>query len=309
MSNTAKKPCLEHLFHCRNSWCPKPGGFTTERGLHIHYMSLHCGAHAVACLAYIKCNNTVCSQPSLSQPWDIAGDDTSVALVAISSVPTPNNTVVEKKDVDKDVSSHKTNQFGITHTAERAKLLNAAAPHFLYQDILAWALEAQRNQYSFCPQRLERSSQVEYLEKWLHLKPCRPETLKLVLPGPTLQAIQVSWFNFTNQLHAILTDPALAGHLDNLDINPTDPFAKYAPPSGRLSTVNSGAINNLAYKNCCKKPNNFLVGTIFACDETNLQKGSKAGSWPLCLLFLFSIKKCAIFLLPGKVWGTFLICP
>jgi hypothetical protein len=72
-----------------------------------------------------------------------------------------------------------------------------------------------------------------------------------------------------------------------LDVNPADPFVKYAPPSGRLSTVNSGAIYDLAYKNRCKKPDDFLVGIIFACDETKLQKGSKAGSWPL--MFTVSI--------------------
>ena len=80
---------------------------------------------------------------------------------------------------------------------------------------------------------------------------------------------------------ACLTILSLVGNLDYLDVNPADPFAKYAPPSGRLSTVNSGAIYNLAYKNRCKKPDDFLVGIIFACDENKLQKGSKAGSWLL----------------------------
>jgi hypothetical protein len=125
------------------------------------------------------------------------------------------------------------------------------------------------------------------LEKWLHLAPCRPDTVKFVLPGPAMEAIQVTRFNFTNQLHALLSDPALVGDLDNLDVNPADPFAKYAPPSGRLSTVNYGAIYDLAYKNPCKKPDDFLLGIIFACDETKLQKGSKADSWPL--MFTISI--------------------
>jgi hypothetical protein len=111
--------------------------------------------------------------------------------------------------------------------------------------------------------------------------------VELVLPGPAMEAIQVTPFNFTNQLHALLSDPALVGNLDKLDVNPADPFAKSAPPSGRLLTVNSGAIYNLAYKNCCKKADDFLVGIIFACGETKLQKGSKAGSWPL--MFTVSI--------------------
>jgi hypothetical protein len=118
-------------------------------------------------------------------------------------------------------------------------------------------------------------------------KPCCPETVKLLLHGPALQAIQVTCLNFTNQLHALRTDPVLVGNLDNLDGNRDDPFAKYVPPSGCLSTVNSGAIYNLAYKNCCRKPNDFLVGIIFTCDETKLQKESKAGSWPL--MFTVSI--------------------
>jgi hypothetical protein len=57
-----------------------------------------------------------------------------------------------------------------------------------------------------------------------------------------MQVIQVTRFDFTNQLHALLTDYVLCENLDNLDVNLVDPFAKYAPPSGQLPTVNSGAI-------------------------------------------------------------------
>mgnify|MGYP000134667276 CR=1 FL=1 len=73
----------------------------------------------------------------------------------------------------------------------------------------------------------------------MHLAPCRPETVKLVLPGPAMEAIQVTWFNFTNQLHALVSDPTLFGNLDYLDVNLADPFAKYAPPSGRLCVQKS----------------------------------------------------------------------
>jgi hypothetical protein len=195
MSNPSKKPRLEHFFHCRNSHCPKPGGFTTEKGLHIHYgKSPHCGAHAAACQAYIRRNSIVRSPSSPSQPWDIANnDDSSFDRVANSSVPPSNTPVVEQTGLVQVESSQTTNQFGIKFTVEQftetklLKILNdAAAPHFLYQNILNWASEAKRNKYSFCPTRLERSFQVKYLEKWLHLKPCRPETVKLLLPGPAL---------------------------------------------------------------------------------------------------------------------------
>jgi hypothetical protein len=84
-----------------------------------------------------------------------------------------------------------------------------------------------------------------------------------------------------NQLHALVSDHALFSNLDNLDVNLVDPFAKYAPPMGLLSTINSGLIHHLSYKNHRKKANNCLIGIIFACDETKLQKGSKTGSWAL----------------------------
>jgi hypothetical protein len=120
MSNLAKKNLLQHLFCCRNSRCPKPGGFTTERGLRIHYgKSLHCGAHAAACQAYIKRSNIVQPHPSPNQPWDFGNDDaTSVARIANSRVlPTFNNDTVDvETEVDEDNSSQHTYQFGIKYT-------------------------------------------------------------------------------------------------------------------------------------------------------------------------------------------------
>jgi hypothetical protein len=137
-------------------------------------------------------------------------------------------------------------------------------------------------------------------------KPCCPESVNLVLPGPIMQAIQVTWFNFTNQLHALLSDYALCGNLKNLEVNLVAPFAKYAPPSGQLSTFFYGSIYNLAYKNCFlfKKPNNFLIGIIFGCDKTKLRKEAKPAIGHLCFLFLF-----VNFQSLGKVWDTYLIYP
>jgi hypothetical protein len=82
---------------------------------------------------------------SPNQPWDFANDDeTSVARVAHSSVPTFNNIVDVETVVDKDYPAQNTNQFGIKYTAAQftktklLKILNyAAGPHFLYYDILS----------------------------------------------------------------------------------------------------------------------------------------------------------------------------
>jgi hypothetical protein len=107
MSNSAEKIRLGHLFCCRNSGCPKPGGLTTERELHIHYgKSLHCGAHVAACQAYNRRNNIVRSHPSPTQPWDIANNDdtTSVACVANYSAPTSNNTLIKPIPLKKQTN-------------------------------------------------------------------------------------------------------------------------------------------------------------------------------------------------------------
>jgi hypothetical protein len=269
MSNLAKKRRRECVFLCRNSDCPKPGGFTSQKGLNIHYgMSPHCALHAATPPTRMQRN--VVDSPSLSllQPCDF-DDDNSIPTVAhpvanqITNTNTTTSTTVGASTTMHPASNQHANQYGIKYTTEQftetklLKILNdAAAPHFLYQDILTWAKEARRNDYSFSPQRLERTAQVKYLEKWLHLESCRPETVRLTLPGPSMQTISVTRFNFTNQLHALVSNPALCGNLDSLDVNVDDPFAKYVSPSGRLSAVNSGSIYDLAlaYKNRCKHP-------------------------------------------------------
>jgi hypothetical protein len=142
MSNAAKKPRLEHLFHYRNMQCSKR--FTSEQGLHIP-----CGM----------------SSQRAAQPWDIDDKDTNIACVANTSVAAHNNSVLKETGINRIKSDQKANQFGIRYTTEQfaeTKLLkilnNTAAPHLLYQDILAWASEAKRIKYSFCPQRLGPSS-------------------------------------------------------------------------------------------------------------------------------------------------------
>jgi hypothetical protein len=147
---------------------------------------------------------------------------------------------------------------------------------------------AVHDNYNFNPTRTSRNAQVKYLEKWLQFQKSRPQQVPTHLPGPQDQVVQTTCFNFTNQLHSLVSDPALFGNLDNLDINVDDPYGKYVPPNGLLSTVNSGQWYNSAYCHEVKDPSKyFMVLIIFACDETHLQKGGKASSWPL--LFTTSI--------------------
>jgi hypothetical protein len=99
--------------------------------------------------------------------------------------------------------------------------------------------------------------------------------------------VQITCFNFTNQLYSLVLDRALFGNLDNLDVNVDDPYGKYVPPNGLLSTVNSGQWYNSAYRHEVKDPAKDLRPIMFACDEMHLRKSGKAFSWPL--LFTTSI--------------------
>jgi hypothetical protein len=138
-------------------------------------------------------------------------------------------------------------RFGIRFTTEQyheTKLLkilsNANASRFLYKDVMNWGCTAWLDNYDFNPSRASRNAQVKYLEKWLNFQDSRPQQIPTLLPGPLHQVVQMTTFNFTNQLFTLVSDQALFGNLDNLDVNDDNPFGKYVSPNGLLSTVNSG---------------------------------------------------------------------
>ncbi len=124
--------------------------------------------------------------------------------------------------------------------------------------------------------------------KWLQCQKSRPQQVPTTLPGPVDQVVQTTRFNCTNLLYSLVSDRALFGNLDNLDVNLDNPFGKYVPPTGVLSTTNSGQWYNMAYYHKVKDPaKDFIMPIIIACDETHLRKGGKVASWPL--LFTTSI--------------------
>jgi hypothetical protein len=97
-------------------------------------------------------NNHITKVPehlSLLQPWDNDDGDTSIAGVANQSIVATGNTLDLE---DMDIDQIETNQQGKRqkhYLRQHFSLTEAGAPHFLYQDILAWALEAKCNQYPF----------------------------------------------------------------------------------------------------------------------------------------------------------------
>jgi hypothetical protein len=72
----------------------------------------------------------------------------------------------------------------------------------------------------------------------------------------------------------LVSDQALFGKLDNLNVNADSSFTKYVPPNGLLSTTNLGQWYNTGY---CHKGKDLakdsMMSIIIACNETHPQKG------------------------------------
>ena len=142
---------------------------------------------------------------------------------------------------------------GQYHETKLLQLLNDNnTPHYMYKEILKWAQAANLDNYNFTPQRWTRSSQIEYLKKWLQYdKICLPQQVKTLLPGEHGHEVDVTIFNFTSQLFSLLKDEELFGDIKNLDVDPKNPFGKYKSQK-YLSTINSGELYETAYKNMVK---------------------------------------------------------
>jgi hypothetical protein len=220
------------------------------------------------------------------QPWDSTNEeDSSVdtdATFDSDNSDSHDNVIVDKASQELVTSD------GLCFTASNfvetklLKLLNHAhALHFLYQDVLNWATEAKQLKYGFCPQCTTRKAQIKYIKKLAQLQYCHPETIPLTLPGDGV-FIPVTWFPFINMLYSLLGDPKLVSDLSNLHVNPDNPFGKYKSEGDYLTTVNSGAWYQTAYKDLIKDPEkDFLLPISFACNETNLSKTGKTCCWPL----------------------------
>jgi hypothetical protein len=185
-------------------------------------------------------------------------------------------------------------QRGVNHTVNnfvKTKLLktleDANVPHFLYQDILNWGCDAKSSGYGFEPARTTTQAAITHIERWFHLEHCRPTQATIVSPEDDL-SIEVTRFDFLNQLYSLITDKSLTGVITQLDVNPDDPFAKYQSPNGRLGAFNSGSWYAKAHDKRCTEPNNWLCLIIYACDETLV--GSHLGRTPVTpLIFTLSI--------------------
>jgi hypothetical protein len=304
-----RNECI-HEFQCPNPMCKRP--FGTKRGLSLHYHNsnnLFCnpsphyrteteqtftfelvsnnpeeehhkefpGSGGGACK---DGEDTVSSFPC----WSV-GDSKSDDVISLGI---DNELGIANVTENPPIDVEPNTGFGLAYTdaqyieTKLAKILNdIQAPKFVYSNILQWAREAHTLGYNFVPRHGTKDSLLSSLQSQLHLDHFRPEKISIELPGDKM-VVEVTRFNFVDGLHSLLSHPDLTGSLENLDVNPVDPFGKYVSPNGLLGPVNSGMWYKKAYQTCVKDPStDFLVPICFACDEAKLTGGSTAGCWPL----------------------------
>ena len=164
-------------------------------------------------------------------------------------------------------------------------LEKANSPHYLFQDIVEWVVEAQDQNVTFSNICKSRESGIKTIERFMPwMKQTAPYQVRTILETNTNtpQYLDVTVFNFKNQLLNLLGDKSLFGDIENLDVNPDNPFGKYTSPNKVLSTVNSGKRYKKAYRSMITDPENqLLLPIIFATDETKVSSQGKASSWPL----------------------------
>ena len=186
-------------------------------------------------------------------------------------------------------------QSGSTFTASNyastrlLKILdNANAPHFLYRDIMQWAVDSKAHGYQFESQCNSRPAVIENLVKHFKLQHCKPHQTTLSFPEDNLQ-INITRFDFVAQLFSLLTDKSLTGDITQLDVPQDNPFGMYTSPNGHLGPFNSGRWYRKAYANLCTpNSNDWLCPIIYGCDETLV--GSHLGRASVTpLIFTLSI--------------------
>lgn len=295
-----------HPFQCPNPLCQRV--FTTRRGLSMHFyhqQNVFCnppnqfrtlGEMASPSMLPDRMdplestdedNEPIFEDEFSVPPWS-GSEDLSSSQSLQSNGPPPLVLINphDNPEMLPTVDSMQTT-FGISYTTAHsietklAKMLNdIQAPKTMYASILKWGRQAYVEGYNFVPRHGNKDSLIASLQTQLHLGHFRPDKIEIELPGDKLR-VEITRFNFTKGLHSLLRHPDLTSNMDNLDVNPTDPFGKYIAPNGRIGAVHSAQWYQNAYHTCIKDPKtDFLVPICFACDEAKLGGGT-TGCWPL----------------------------
>lgn len=166
------------------------------------------------------------------------------------------------------------------HEVKLLKILNDInAPLYSFELIMQWAFDANVGGYDFDPAAKHHNTQIANLQKMTNLGSIRPKIAIVKLSdGMEMPVVKC---HFPSMVLSLLNDLEL-NQLENLVINPLDPFGKYVPPDGRLDEVNSGAMYQMAYHTLCLDPSkDFLLMIILTMDKTTVSANSDLDSFPL----------------------------
>ena len=127
---------------------------------------------------------------------------------------------------------------------------DANVSHDLYKKIIEWAIKAQTSNIKFSDLKKTRDGAIGEIIKFMPWLQSTIPYIKEVLleTNGNAERMDVTVFNFENQLLNLLKDRTLFGDLQNLNVNPDNPFGKYKAKNNYLSTVNSGNRYQRAYK-------------------------------------------------------------
>jgi hypothetical protein len=156
---------------------------------------------------------------------------------------------------------------------------------------MQWAFEAHSIGYDFNPTTKRHSTQLTTLQEITNLSNIRPNVETVKLAKDDLE-VPVVCFDFPYMLLSLFNDKQL-NRLENLVINPSNPFGKYEAPDGRLHEINSGAFYDKAYSTMCKNPSkDFLAPIIMYMDKTTVSNNANLHSFPImfsCSLFKLQV--------------------
>ena len=92
----------------------------------------------------------------------------------------------------------------------------------------------------------------------------------ITLPGEPQLPMMVTHCDFWSELMSLLDSPVFKS-IDNLDMNPNDPFSKCESPSGRINNCfNAGKWHLESHRNMCQNAKDFILPVIFSFDESAL---------------------------------------
>ena len=164
------------------------------------------------------------------------------------------------------------------------------APNGAFPSIMSWARSTMSEGYDFQPSPLAYDRKINHLEKRVGMQSGRPTRVPVDLFRPDMEEdiLDVVVFDFPTMLASLFNCPVL-NKLENLVVNPTDRFAKYEAPNGKLvGEINSALWYDNAFSTLLTDPDkDFLCPFIFVMDKTVISE--MAGLSVFVILFTSSI--------------------